>query len=176
MNTIARTTLLLMSLNGFAAYGRARPVEAQTFSMQCAVFYARAYSVPVELVAAVIQAESNWNPDAISRKGAAGLMQLMPATAIRFGVRDRFDIEDNVRGGVAYLAWLIQLFHGDLRLAVAAYQVGEGPILRRGLAYSSAEVFAYVARVARLYRAMRERRTSSGKVTYVPRVREGSQR
>jgi len=59
--------------------------------------------VPVELVDAVIQVESGWNPFAVSMKGAAGLMQLMPATAIRFGVHDRFNIEENIRGGVAYL-------------------------------------------------------------------------
>jgi len=52
-------------------------------------------------------------------------MQLMPRTAVRFGVLDRFDIDENLRGGVAYLAWLLRLFHGDLRLAVAAYQAGE---------------------------------------------------
>ncbi len=82
-------------------------------------------------------------------------MQLMPETATRFGVRDRFDIEENIRGGVAYLAWLIRLFKADLRLAVAAYQVGESHILSRGLAYSSREVFDYVSRVAQLYRATR---------------------
>ena len=157
MSKLAKTTLLLISLNSFASYAHAKPVEAQAFSLRCAVFYAQAYHVPVELVAAVIQAESNWNPNAVSNKGAAGLMQLMPATAARFGVQNRFDIQENIRGGVAYLAWLIHLFHGDLRLAVAAYQPGEAPILRRGLAYSSPEVFEYVARVARLYRAMRAR-------------------
>ncbi len=157
MSTLAKAALLLISLNNFAGYAQARPGEPQEFSLRCAVFYARAYKVPIELVAAVIQAESNWNPNVFSNKGAAGLMQLMPGTAARFGVRNRFDIQENIRGGVAYLAWLIQLFHGDLRLAVAAYQVGEAPILRRRLAYSSAEVFEYVARVARLYRAFRER-------------------
>lgn len=129
----------------------------QEFSARCAAFYASAFGVPVELVDAVVQVESGWNPYAVSKKGAAGLMQLMPATAIRFGVRDRFDIEENIRGGVAYLAWLIHLFRGDLRLAVAAYQVGESPILLEGLAYSSREVFNYVSRVAQLYRAMRGR-------------------
>ena len=157
MSKLAKTTLLLVSLNSFASYAQAKPVEAQAFSLRCAVLYAQAYHVPVELVAAVIQAESNWNPNAVSNKGAAGLMQLMPATAARFGVQNRFDIQENIRGGVAYLAWLIHLFHGDLRLAVAAYQAGEAPLLRRGLAYSSPEVFEYVARVARLYRAFRER-------------------
>lgn len=129
--------------------------NVREFSARCAAVYASAFQVPVELVDAIIQVESAWNPYAVSIKGAAGLMQLMPATAIRFGVRDRFDIEENIRGGVAYLAWLIRLFRGDLRLAVAAYQVGESQILSRGLAYSSPEVFQYVSRVARLYRVMR---------------------
>ncbi len=123
--------------------------------MRCADFYASIFRVPVELVDSVIEVESGWNPYAVSKKGAAGLMQLMPDTAFRFGVRDRFDIDQNVRGGVAYLAWLIRLFKGDLRLAVAAYNVGESQILLRGLAYSSREVFAYVSRVAQLYRKMR---------------------
>src|SRR6266571_3547357 len=133
----------------------AEPTRVQEFSARCAAFYASAFDVHVELVDAVIQVESGWNPYAVSKKGAAGLMQLMPETAIRFGVRDRFDIEENIRGGVAYLAWLIRLFKGDLRLAVAAYQVGESQILSRGLAYSSREVFDYVSRVAQLYRATR---------------------
>lgn len=135
----------------------ARAENAREFSVRCAAAYASAFHVPVELVDAIIQVESAWNPYAVSVKGAAGLMQLMPATAIRFGVRDRFDIEENVRGGVAYLAWLIRLFRGDLRLAVAAYQAGESQILSRGLAYSSPEVFQYVSRVAQLYRAQRQR-------------------
>ncbi len=135
----------------------ARAENLQEFAARCAAVYASAFQVPVELVDAIIQVESAWNPYAVSIKGAAGLMQLMPTTAIRFGVRDRFDIEENIRGGVAYLAWLIRLFQGDLRLAVAAYQVGESQILSHGLAYSSPEVFQYVSRVAQLYRALRQR-------------------
>ena len=133
----------------------AKPTSVREFSERCAASYASAFEVPLELVEAVIQVESGWNPYAVSRKGAAGLMQLMPATASRFGVPDRFNIEENIRGGVAYLAWLIRLFNGDLRLAVAAYQVGESQILSRGLAYSSQEVFDYVSHVAQVYRAMR---------------------
>jgi soluble lytic murein transglycosylase-like protein len=132
---------------------RARSVRE--FSEHCAAVYASMFEVPVELVDAIIQAESSWNPYAVSSKGAAGLMQLMPATAVRFGVKDRFNIADNIRGGVAYLAWLMRLFRGDLRLVVAAYQAGESQVLLRGLAYSSPEVFHYVSRVAQLYRAMR---------------------
>ena len=134
----------------------AKAESVREFSGHCAAVYASAFQVPVELVDAIIQVESGWNPYAVSSKGAAGLMQLMPLTALRFGVEDRFDIEENIRGGVAYLAWLIRLFRGDLRLAVAAYQVGESQILSRGLAYSSPEVFQYVSRVAQLYRAMRQ--------------------
>ena len=138
-----------------SAVRAAEPENTREFSAKYAALYAEAYGIPVELVDAIIQVESGWNPLAVSKKGAVGLMQLMPATAIRFGVRDRFDIQENIRGGVAYLAWLIQLFRGDLRLAVAAYQVGETRILWRGTAYSSREVFDYVNHVAQLYRALR---------------------
>jgi soluble lytic murein transglycosylase-like protein len=154
MNTIAKALIFLIWFSASAAWA-VEPANVRQFSERCAASYASAFEVPVELVEAVIQVESGWNPYAVSRKGAAGLMQLMPATASRFGVPDRFNIEENVRGGVAYLAWLIRLFNGDLRLAVAAYQVGESQILSRGLAYSSREVFLYVSRVAQLYRAMR---------------------
>ncbi len=154
MKRLRKAVLVLISLVGPAG-SRAQATNVRQFSARCAEFYARAYQIPVELVEAVIEVESHWSPHAVSPKGAAGLMQLMPATAVRFGVRNRFDIEDNIRGGVAYLAWLIQLFRGDLRLAVAAYLVGESQILWGGLAYSSPEVFDYVNRVARQYRAKR---------------------
>jgi len=154
MTTIAKAFGFLVLFTAPATWA-AEPTSVQESSTRCAAFYASAFGVPVELVDAVIQVESGWNPNAVSKKGAAGLMQLMPATAIRFGVRDRFNIQENIRGGVAYLAWLIRLFKGDLRLAVAAYQVGESQILSRGLAYSSREVFEYVSRVAQLYRALR---------------------
>ena len=85
-------------------------------------------------------------------------MQLMPATAVRFGVRNRFRVDENIRGGVAYLAWLQWKFSGDLRLITAAYYVGEYPISARGLAYSSPDVQGYVKRVAKRYRARRSAR------------------
>jgi len=117
--------------------------------------------VPVELVAAIIDEESGWNPYAVSKKGAAGIMQLMPRTAARFGVRNRFLVQENIRGGVAYLAWLKQRFNGDLRLITAAYYVGEYPISSRGLAYSSPDVQSYVKRVAHRYRMRRVLRAQS---------------
>jgi len=75
-------------------------------SMRAVEYYAAAYRVPVELVEAIIDEESGWNPYAISSKGAVGIMQLMPQTAIRFAVHNRFRVDENIRGGVAYLAWL----------------------------------------------------------------------
>ena len=124
-------------------------------AMRWADYYAAAYRVPPELVHAIIEAESAWQPRAVSNKGAAGLMQLMPATAANFGVTNRFEIQQNIQGGVAYLAYLLRLFAGDLRLVSAAYVAGEERIILRGLRYSNAEVFAYVSRVARLYQKKR---------------------
>ena len=131
------------------------PPPVRAMSARWAEYYAAIYRLPVELVEAIIDEESGWNPYAVSSKGAAGLMQLMPETALRFGVRNRFRIDENIHGGVAYLAWLRQRFHGDLRLMTAAYYVGEYPILRRGLDYSSPDVQRYVRRVAARYRLHR---------------------
>ena len=129
--------------------------KARAESVQWAEYYAAVYRVPIELVAAIIDEESGWNPYAKSREGAVGIMQLMPATAVRFGVHNRFVVQENIRGGVAYLAWLKQKFNGDLRLVTAAYYVGEAPISSRGLKYSSPDVQGYVKRVAQRYRARR---------------------
>jgi soluble lytic murein transglycosylase-like protein len=126
--------------------------------MQWADHYAAVYQVPRELVHSIIEIESDWHPRVISNKGAVGLMQLMPATALTFGVTNRFEIEQNIRGGVAYLARLLKLFDGDLRLVAAAYLTGEDRILPAGLSYSNAEVYRYVSKVARLYREKRFKR------------------
>jgi soluble lytic murein transglycosylase-like protein len=122
-------------------------------SMRWVEYYAAAYRVPIELIEAIIDEESGWNPYAVSSKGAAGIMQLMPQTAIRFGVHNRFRVNENVQGGVAYLAWLRQRFGGDLRLVTAAYYVGEESISARGPAYPSRDVQGYVTRVAHQYRS-----------------------
>jgi soluble lytic murein transglycosylase-like protein len=124
-------------------------------SMRWVEYYAAEYRVPVELIEAIIDEESGWNSYAVSSKGAAGIMQLMPQTAIRFGVHNRFRVDGNVRGGVAYLAWLTDTLGGDLRLVTAAYYVGESHIEARRLAYSSHDVQGYVKRVARRYRLRR---------------------
>lgn len=113
--------------------------------------YARHYRVPVPLVRAIIERESNWRACAVSAKGAKGLMQLMPATARRLGVRDSCNINQNISGGVRYLAWLMRLFHSDLRLVAAGYYAGEDIVARRGLSYHNADVVGYVARIRATY-------------------------
>ena len=133
----------------------AAPSWGQVAARDWAGHWADVYDVPRELVYAVIEAESAWDPFAVSRAGAAGLMQLMPDTAAMFGVRNRFDVAENTRGGVAYLAWLKERCGSDWRLIVASYNAGHTRVLRRGLDYSSAEVHAYVSRVAHLYKRNR---------------------
>ena len=85
--------------------------------------YAAHYNVPPELIAAFIDVESCWNPRAFSSKGALGLMQLMPATAERFGARDPFDPEQNIAAGTRYLTTLMWEFHGDMRLEIGRAHV-----------------------------------------------------
>lgn len=109
---------------------------------------AAAYGVEEAIVRAIIHAESSYNPGALSRVGAQGLMQLMPATARRFGVANAFDPGQNIRGGVQYLGWLLKRFNGDLRLAAAGYNAGEGAVDKyRGVPPYS-ETQRYVQRVA----------------------------
>jgi soluble lytic murein transglycosylase-like protein len=93
---------------------------------------AKQYDVDPLLVHSVIETESNYNPYAVSPKGAQGLMQLMPATAKRFGVQNSFDIKENIEGGVRYLKYLGTLFPDDPRLAIAAYNAGEGAVWKYG--------------------------------------------
>jgi soluble lytic murein transglycosylase-like protein len=112
--------------------------------------YADHYGVPRELVYAVISQESGWKPKAVSNKGAKGLMQLMPATAHRYGVKDPFNISENIGAGVHYLADLINQFQ-DLRLAVASYYCGSSYPLKRGLEYANPDVVAYVSAIRKHY-------------------------
>lgn len=111
---------------------------------------ARDYGVDESIVRAIIHAESAYRHNAVSRVGAQGLMQLMPATARRFGVGDAFDPGQNIRGGVQYLAWLLKRFNGDLTLAAAGYNAGEGAVDRYKGVPPYRETRQYVQRVAQL--------------------------
>ena len=119
---------------------------------------ARTYGVDKALVHAVISAESGYNPQAVSRTGARGLMQLMPETARRYGVRNSMDPADNINGGVKYLHDLLTMFKGDMRLAVAAYNAGENAVIRYGLRVPPyAETLGYVPKVLEFYRKFQTR-------------------
>lgn len=109
------------------------------------------YQLDPRLVLAVIQAESNFDVSAKSPKNAQGLMQLIPATAERFGINNPQDPAQNLRGGMAYLRWLLAFFRGDVALALAGYNAGEGAVERyRGIP-PYAETIAYVQRIRTLY-------------------------
>jgi soluble lytic murein transglycosylase-like protein len=114
---------------------------------------ARQYGLDPYLLHAMIKVESGYNPRALSAKGARGLMQLMPETARRFGVSDAFNPRENVRGGAEYVQWLLELFQGDVELALAGYNAGEQAVIRAGYripAYD--ETRNYVPKVLAHYR------------------------
>ena len=130
----------------------ARTQTTPIFAERCVEHYAKHYGVPPELIAALIDVESRWDPHAVSSKGALGLMQLMPATARRFGAFRPFDPEQNIAAGTRYVTTLMWEFHGDLRLVTAAYYAGDHWISRKQLNYRNPDVVAYVQAVRRRYR------------------------
>lgn len=105
------------------------------------------YGISPRLALAVIRAESNFNPSAVSPKNAKGLMQLIPETAARFNVKKPFDPEQNIRGGLSYLRWLLAYFKGNVSLVVAAYNAGEGAVNRYAGVPPYAETVGYVKRI-----------------------------
>ena len=118
----------------------------------------------------MIDVESAWHPYVISSKGAAGIMQLTVPTAFTFGVTNRFRIEENIRGGVAYLAYLIRRFGGELRLVAAAYYAGEKRIGKLGLRCADADIYRYVCEVQRFYLRRQMAARTSGR--YPPKGAE----
>lgn len=110
---------------------------------------AKKFDVDAALVSAVIKAESDFNPHEQSNKGARGLMQLMPSTAIRFGVVDVLDPAANIYGGTRYLRWLLNTFHGNADLAVAAYNAGEGNVWKYNGVPPFRETITYINRIAK---------------------------
>jgi soluble lytic murein transglycosylase-like protein len=118
--------------------------------------FAKKYEVDFALIKAIIRAESGFNPYAISRKGAKGLMQLMPETALRMKVSNVFSPKDNIEGGVRYFKYLLSLFDNDLRLSLAAYNAGENVVSQLGTIPPYRETVDYVRRVLNFYRSYKQ--------------------
>jgi len=109
------------------------------------------YQVDSALIKAIIRAESGFNPTAVSRKGARGLMQLMPETASRVNVLNPFNPQENIEGGVRHFKYLLSLFHNDLRLSLAAYNAGENIVSKLGTIPPYRETIDYVRKVLYFY-------------------------
>ena len=127
-------------------FGRLR-LNTSAFQAEIAAA-SREFGVEEAILRAIMHAESSYNPMALSHAGAQGLMQLMPATARRFGVTDSYNAGQNIRGGAQYLAWLLKRFNGNLTLAAAGYNAGEGAVDRHGGVPPYKETQRYVQRVA----------------------------
>lgn len=116
----------------------------------------RATKVPAALIRAVILAESSFNPYALSATGAVGLMQLMPETAARYGVKNRMDPSQNILGGARYLSDLMRMFNNNMHLTIAAYNAGEGAVMKYGRKIPPyPETVAYVPKVLKFYKQFR---------------------
>jgi soluble lytic murein transglycosylase-like protein len=127
------------------------PAAAPSVEMQAMIERAaRQYNLRPDLLRAMVQVESGGNPRAVSPKGAMGLLQLMPGTAAGLGVDDPFDPQQNLDAGARYLRMQLDRFHGDERLAVAAYNAGPGAVLRHNGIPPYAETQGYVSRVLAL--------------------------
>jgi len=109
------------------------------------------HGVDPKLVDALVRVESSYDPNAVSRRGAMGLMQLMPATVKRLRVNDPFDPEENIRGGVKEFSRLLEQYSGNLQFALAAYNAGEGAVARHGGVPPYAETRDYVSRILSIY-------------------------
>ena len=140
--------------NGWGRTARARLYAPQEIRAMVAGL-APKYGLDPQLVLAVIQVESAYQADAVSSANAQGLMQLIPATAERFGVRDAFNPTENINGGMRYLKWLLKHFGGHVTNAVAAYNAGEGAVRKYGGIPPYRETQNYVRKIRRLYTKLR---------------------
>jgi soluble lytic murein transglycosylase-like protein len=127
------------------------PVAATAPFREMVKAAAERYSVDADLITSVIAAESNFDPKAVSKKNACGLMQLLPETAARFGVRNIFDPQENIDAGTHYLGDLLRRYDNDLVLALAAYNAGPEKVLQFGRVPPYPETVSYIQRVKRAY-------------------------
>jgi hypothetical protein len=146
---------------------RLRPSSHAEFNEHIALAAAW-HGVPVSFVRAVIQTESQFDPRAVSSVGAQGLMQLMPATARRFGVADPFDPQQNIFGGVRYLKWLLDKFGGDQSLAAAGYNAGENAVVRYGGIPPYRETQGYVRKIMGILNGAAEVPVVAAMASYTP--------
>lgn len=133
---------------------------------QIIISKARKYNIEPSLIKAIITAESKWNPTAISKKGAIGLMQLMPSTIKDMQVNNPFDPEENIEGGVRYLRLLLDKFKGDLTLTLAAYNAGPNIVEKFGDIPPIPETEQFVREVLSIYNTYSKRPTIIYKITY----------
>jgi len=131
---------------------------------------AKKYSVDADLIFSVIAAESNFNPRAISRRGARGLMQLLPATGARFGVKDIFDPAQNIDAGTQYLRDLMTRYQGDLVLTLAAYNAGPGAVQHYGRVPPYNETISYVRAIRKTYAQRKSKNTSKTEAKAEPKA------
>jgi soluble lytic murein transglycosylase-like protein len=129
----------------------AQPAVAQPFYRDLVEAAAKRYNVDADLITSVIAVESNFDPKAVSRKNARGLMQLLPETAARLGVKNVFDPQENIEAGTRYLRDLLQKYNNDLVLTLAAYNAGPEKVQLYGRVPPYAETISYVRRVKRTY-------------------------
>jgi hypothetical protein len=127
--------------------GVAAPLDGEALIADSIKSAAKRYNLPEKLIASVIQAESNFQVNAVSPAGAQGLMQLMPATARELGVDDPFDVRQNINGGAGYLRQMLDRFGGDLKLALATYNAGPGTVERYNGNVPYRETQDYIERV-----------------------------
>ncbi len=147
---VGKAPACLFDSDGSDIVAKAMPEHKKV--MELVLKLAPEYGVYPRLAMAIIRAESNFNPGAVSPKNAQGLMQLIPETAERFNVRKPFDPEQNIRGGLSYLRWLLAYFKGDVALVAAAYNAGEGAVNRFAGIPPYPETQGYVKRIREIFK------------------------
>ncbi|MGA2099000.1 MAG: lytic transglycosylase domain-containing protein [Candidatus Acidiferrum sp.] len=152
----------------FASFPAAPPATAPFLEIVKAV--AVRYHVDAELISSVIAAESNFDPKAVSKRNACGLMQLLPETAARFGVHNIFDPQENIDAGTHYLRDLLQRYNNDLVLALAAYNAGPEKVQLYGSVPPYKETVSYVRRVKKAYEKSKAQASNSASVAGTPNL------